>query len=79
MESFQQKPPIHEILTKFAQFFLDLKLITSDVLSVLMERELCAPESLAKMSSVCRMVCQAFCGLLKVAKAPSECQPDRSR
>merc|ERR1712117_805943 len=47
----------------------------NDVLSVLMERELCAPESLAKMSSVCRMVCQAFCGLLKVAKAPSPTPP----
>jgi len=47
----------------------------NDVLSVLMERELCAPESLAKMSSVCRMVCQAFCGLLKVAKATSPTPP----
>merc|ERR1712117_1009461 len=39
----------------------------NDVLSVLMERELCAPESLAKMSSVCR--------LLKVPKAPSPTPP----
>ena len=44
----------------------------SDILSVLMERELCAPESLAKMSSVCRIICQTVCGLLKVAKTPSE-------
>merc|ERR1712038_501219 len=30
----------------------------NDVLSVLMERELCSAESLAKMSSVCRIICQ---------------------
>ena len=44
----------------------------SDVLSVLMERELCSAESLAKMSSVCRIICQTVCGLLKVAKTSSE-------
>jgi len=47
----------------------------NDILSVLMERELCSAESLAKMSSICRIICQTVCGLLKVGKTRSLSPP----
>merc|ERR1712066_74184 len=49
-----------------------------DILGALLEHQLCSPESLAKMSPICRIICQTVCGMLKSAeKALNTSNPQR--
>ena len=42
--------------------------LLSDLLSVLLEHELCSSSALSKMSPICRLVCQTACGLFRAAQ-----------